>query len=33
MGFACMWMLPAALLNLFITALAVLAVDALGGGA
>jgi NADH-quinone oxidoreductase subunit H len=33
MGFAWKWLLPAALLNLFITALAVLAVDALRGGA
>jgi NADH-quinone oxidoreductase subunit H len=32
MGFAWKWLLPASLLNLFITALAVLAVDALRGG-
>jgi hypothetical protein len=31
MGFAWKWLLPASLLNLFITALAVLAVDALRG--
>jgi NADH-quinone oxidoreductase subunit H len=32
MGFAWKWLLPAALLNLFITALAVLTVSALKGG-
>jgi NADH-quinone oxidoreductase subunit H len=32
MGFAWKWLLPASLLNLFITALAVLAVDALHRG-
>jgi NADH:ubiquinone oxidoreductase subunit H len=32
MGFAWKWMLPASLLNLFVTAAAVIVVDALRGG-
>ena len=33
MGFAWKWLLPASLLNLFVTALAVLVIDGLQGGA
>ena len=33
MGFAWKWLLPASLLNLFVTALAILVIDALEGGA
>ena len=32
MGFAWKWLLPASLLNLFVTALAVLVIDGLKGG-
>jgi NADH:ubiquinone oxidoreductase subunit H len=33
MGFAWKWLLPAALLNLFVTALAVMVIDGMGAGA